>query len=94
MIAKVTPFSFDDDPMHSNQKSRRTRPTLLALSAATLMTLAPLAAEADSDRHHRHGHGHGRGEYKEKYWDGAASSRRKTRCGPFWKNQRPASSRS
>ena len=63
--------------MHSNQKSRRTRPTLLALSAATLMTLAPLAAEADSDRHHRHGHGHGRGEYKEKYWDGACEVERK-----------------
>ena len=52
LIAKVTPFSFDDDPMYNNQTSRRASSTLLALSAATLMTFAPLAAEADSDRHH------------------------------------------
>ena len=88
MIAKVTPFSFDDDPMHSNQKSRRTRPTLLALSAATLMTLAPLAAEADSDRHHRHGHGHGRGEYKEKYWDGACEVERKWKRNGDYREKR------
>ncbi|MGE8659965.1 MAG: hypothetical protein ACN6O8_24740 [Achromobacter sp.] len=62
--------------MHNNQTSQRVRPTLLALSAATLMALTPLAAEADSDRHHPH-HRHGRGEYKEKYWDGACKVERK-----------------
>lgn len=74
LIVKVTPFSFDDESMHDNQTSRPVRPTLLALSAAALMTLAPLAAEADSGRHH---HRHGRGEYKEKYWDGACKVERK-----------------
>lgn len=85
----VTPFSFDDAPMLNNQKSRRPSPTLLALSTAALMTLAPLAAEADSDRHHHsHGHGHGRGEYKEKYWDGACEVERKWKRNGDYREKR------
>lgn len=80
----VTPFSFDDDSMHNNQISRRVHPTLLALSAATLMTLAPLAAEADSD-HHRH---HRHGEYKEKYWDGACEVERKWKRNGDYREKR------
>ncbi|WMD18328.1 hypothetical protein RAS12_16955 [Achromobacter seleniivolatilans] len=58
--------------MHSILKSRACSP-LVTLSAAALLSLAPLAAEADSDRHqHRHGR-----EYKEKYWDGACKVERK-----------------
>jgi hypothetical protein len=72
MIAMVTPFSINVDPMHRILKSRACSP-LLALSTAALMSLAPMAAEADSDRHH---HRHGR-EYKEKYWDGACKVERK-----------------
>jgi len=80
MIAMVTPFSFDVEPMHrilnfrgrSRTYSRAYSP-LLALSTAALLSLAPLAAEADSDRHeHRHGR-----EYKEKYWEGNCRVERK-----------------
>ncbi|CAB3851214.1 hypothetical protein [Achromobacter ruhlandii] len=77
--------------MHNHHAPRRVRPTLLALSAATLMTLAPLAAEADSDRHHHrhgHGHGHGRGEYKEKYWDGACEVERKWKRNGDYREKR------
>ncbi|MBQ2647705.1 MULTISPECIES: hypothetical protein [Achromobacter] len=73
--------------MYNNQTSRRASSTLLALSAATLMTLAPLAAEADSDRHH-HRHGHGRGEYKEKYWDGACEVERKWKRNGDYREKR------
>ena len=72
MIAKVTPFSIDVDTM-PRILNFRARSPVLALSAAAMLTLAPIAAEADSDRHH---HRHGR-EYKEKYWDGACKVERK-----------------
>jgi len=88
----VTPFSLNDEAMPHNQKNhtlRRAPSTLLALSAATLMALAPLAAEADSDRHHhRHKHGHGRGEYKEKYWDGACEVERKWKRNGDYREKR------
>ena len=45
------------------------------LSAAALIALAPIAAEA-GDRHHHH-HRHKGGEHKEKYWDGACQVERK-----------------
>lgn len=68
----VTPFSFNVEPMQRILNLRACSP-LLALSTAALLSLAPMAAEADSDRHH---HRHGR-EYKEKYWDGACKVERK-----------------
>jgi len=72
----VTPFSSDVEPRHRILNSRacsRACSPLLALSAAAVLSLAPLAAEADSDRHH---HRHGR-EYKEKYWEGNCRVERK-----------------
>ncbi|ADP14378.1 membrane protein 2 [Achromobacter xylosoxidans A8] len=70
----VTPFATDDDPMRTLPNSRaHSSSALLTLSAAALLTLAPLAAQADSDKHrHRHGR-----EYKEQYWDGACKVERK-----------------
>jgi len=50
-----------------------TRPAFLSLSAAALIALAPLAAEAHDKHHH---HRHKGGEYKEKYWDGACKVER------------------
>lgn len=76
MIAMVTPFSSDVEPMHRILNFRacsRAYSPLLALSTAAVLSLAPLAAEADSDRHH---HRHGR-EYKEKYWEGNCRVERK-----------------
>ena len=51
------------------------RASFLTLSAAALIALAPVAAEA-GDRHHHHHRNKG-GEYKEKYWDGACKVERK-----------------
>jgi len=74
MIAKVTPFSTHVDAMHRILISRACSP-MLALSTAALLSLAPIAAQADDDdRHHHHRHGR---EYKEKYWDGACKVERK-----------------
>ena len=61
----VSPFSTDDTTMHKNMESRapagrRPAAILWVLSAATLIALAPLAAD-DDDHHHRYK----RGEYKE-----------------------------
>ena len=50
------------------------RTSFLTLSAAALISLAPIAAEAGDKHHH---HRHKGGEYKEKYWDGACKVERK-----------------
>ncbi|MNK72488.1 hypothetical protein D3C87_919630 [compost metagenome] len=74
----VTPFSLNDDSMHNISDSltgaSRRSCSLLTLSAAALISLAPLAAEAGDKHHH---HRHKGGEYKEKYWDGACKVERK-----------------
>ena len=58
----------------SHPRRFATRPAFLSLSAAALIALAPLAAEAGDKHHH---HRHKGGEYKEKYWDGACKVERK-----------------
>lgn len=57
-----------------SQTRARRRSPFLTLSAAALISLAPLAAEAGDKHHH---HRHKGGEYKEKYWDGACKVERK-----------------
>ncbi|AUT46280.1 hypothetical protein C2U31_09945 [Achromobacter sp. AONIH1] len=74
----VSPFSTDDTTMHKHTDPRspnERRPTasIWALSAAALIALSPLSAEAGDKHHHRYK----RGEYKEKYWDGACKVERK-----------------
>ena len=65
-------ISGSHSPGSHTRASRRTS-SLLTLSAAALISLAPLAVEAGDKHHHRHKGG----EYKEKYWDGACKVERK-----------------
>jgi hypothetical protein len=58
----------------SHPRRFATCPAFLSLSAAALIALAPLAAEAHDKHHHHRQKG---GEYKEKYWDGACKVERK-----------------
>lgn len=68
-----------------NGASRRAS-SLLTLSAAALISLAPFAAYA-GDKHHHH-HRHKGGEYKDEYWDGACKVERKWKRNGEYREKR------
>lgn len=72
-------------PDTRGRASRRSS-SFLTLSAAALISLAPLAAEA-GDKHHHH-HRHKGGEYKEQYWDGACKVERKWKRNGEYREKR------